>query len=141
MDIISLLVALVAFVALGFSIASYVSTIQQKSQSPVVELPISEKNIEDIKKITGIIDQIAKLEQSNDNTQRSLIPNLQTSLMTEVTNVRNDLKNKVISKEIIINDENDWKLNTDEKGSICLRNPTMFVCIDRKGNLELPINL
>lgn len=103
--------------------------------------PLSYKNIDDIKKITHIVDQIAKLVESNDYTQKSLIPNLQTSLMSDISNIRKDLKDKIITKEIMINEENDWKLNTDKKGSICLRNPKMFVCIDRNGNLELPVNV
>ena len=61
--------------------------------------------------------------------------------MIEVSNLRRDFKDKVITKEIIINDENEWKLKSDENGNICLLNPKMFVCIDKKGNLQLPVNL
>lgn len=106
-----------------------------------ISQPISLKNIEDIKKITGIIDQLSILEKSNDKSQKELIPNLQNSLMIEISNLRKDFQNKLITSEIVINDENNWKLKSDEKGNICLTNPNMFVCIDRKGNLQLPVNL
>ena len=131
--IIIIISILVSILLAGLSLYYSINNISQQS--------ITLKNIENVKKITEIIDQLSILERSSDVTRKELIPNLQNSLMIEVSNLRRDFKDKVITKEIIINDENEWKLKSDENGNICLLNPKMFVCIDKKGNLQLPVNL